>query len=230
MQKRLIPQTETMKTIYFFLVVLLLTSCGDNGKSIGKMNLFGSAEKHQNQSPKPEVEDERTKEERERDSIRIRNYVNLYKVVDSAVVIDPKQIGKIPFDTIKFNKAVAYSYDGSHERIRIVSLGDEEGYPSQTIDFQKALTQAQVNKILPLFAKRSTYDPMKSFGCFEPRFAIVLYNGREAVMQLSICLDCNNLGVNPDIKENRSGFSSKGRKEIIAFCRELGFPYGELEQ
>ncbi|TSJ39863.1 hypothetical protein [Fluviicola chungangensis] len=169
---------------------------------------------------KEESIDPRKKAERERDSIGRLNKFSMFNVVKNAPVIDPKKIGNAFFNKLDFNKLIAYSYDGSHEQVLIEN--------SWTIDKQIGLTQKQANTILSLLSRKNTFGTY-SAGCFEPRLALVLYKDHSSIVQISICMDCNNLNYDPKINAIDGGLSEKGRKGIIAFCKELKFPYGELK-
>lgn len=204
--------------IAFFLVCLLLVSC-TNKESV-KITAASPPKKEESQDPRTKVE---------RDSIRIMNAVKILNVVRESPVIDPKKIDRAPFKSMDFDKVVAYSYDGSHEQLKIAPGIGKTRASSMKIDLQKGLTQEQANSILSLFTYKTTYDPMAAMGCFEPRFALVLYKGEKSVMQISVCLDCNNTSSVPQLQAMGDGLSKKGRKAIIALCKELGFPYGELK-
>lgn len=208
-----------MKFLLIICLATLVWSCGDTTQKTTSVK-------------GPEVQenwDTRTKAELERDSIRIMNSITILNVVKKASTIDSKKLDGSPFNTMDFDKVVAYSYDGSHEQIKIAPGIGKTRSASETIDQQVGINQKQANIILSLFGDKSTYDPMASAGCFEPRFALVLYKDNSSVMQISVCLDCNNVHFTPEIKANEGGLSKKGRKTIIAFCKELKFPYGELK-
>lgn len=210
------------KIFLSLLTVFILISCNHQKKKVTFKNLFDSYQEKDN--PKTtEHKDTRTKVERELDSIRLVNAHVFLNIIGDAEFIDPKKINCAPFNTMDFNHLVAYSYDGSHEQSSI-EMGN------MTIEKQIGLNEKQANKILSLFTKKSTYDPMASRGCFEPRLALVLYKKGKKVMQISVCMDCNNIDVRPNIEANEDGLSKIGRKGIIKFCKEIGFPYGELER
>lgn len=208
-----------MKFLLIFCLACVVWSCENTKPKTASMKVLQVDENL----------DTRTKAERERDSIRIINSITILQVAANAPIINPKKINGAPFNSIDFDRIVAYSYDGSHEQIKIAPGIGKKRASSNTIDKQVALNQEQANMILSLFAKKNTYDPMASMGCFEPRFALVLYRGTSSVIQISVCLDCNNISCTPEVKAMNSGFSKKGRKNIIAFCKEIEFPYGEWE-
>lgn len=210
-----------MKLLILLITSCIIWSCDDTKSKIVSEKPFVEVK---------EYKDSRTSTERQRDSIRILNLLTILSVVRNSPEIDSKKISSAPFNKMDFNKVVAYSYDGSHEQISIAPKNGNTRSASNTIDKQIGLNQKQANTILSLFSKRSTYDPMASAGCFEPRFALVLYKEESSVMEISVCMDCNNIRCIPEIKENKDGISKKGRKSIIAFCREIKFPYGELNQ
>ncbi len=193
-----------------FLIVNFLYSCSENKTHARTFKEIVKEETYK---------DSRTKAERERDSIGLLNKSNMFNVMNNAPVIDPKKIDGAFFNKLDFNKVVAYSYDGSHEQVIIEN--------SWKIDNQIALNQEQANTILSLLSRKSTFGTY-SAGCFEPRLALVLYKKNSSILQISICMDCNNIDCFPQIDVIDGGLSSKGRKGIIAFCKEIHFPYGDL--
>lgn len=201
-----------MKFPLFLFIVSFLYSCSENKAPAGTFKEIVKEKTYK---------DPRTKAERERDSLGRLNKSNMFNVVNNAPVIDPKKIDDAFFNSLDFNKVIAYSYDGSHEQVMIES--------SWKIDNQIALNQEQANTILSLLSRKSTFGTY-SAGCFEPRLALVLYKKNSSILQVSICMDCNNIDCFPQIDLIDGGLSKKGRKQIIQFCKEIGFPYGELKQ
>lgn len=195
----------------FFLLVFLRSYTENKRVSIKSESVIKEGEHQVSQN----------KKEQELDSIRKGDYFGRQKVIKNAPIIDPQKINGAFLNTLDFNKVIAYSYDGSHEQTRILN--------STTVDQQIALNQDQANTILSLLARKNTFDTYASMGCFEPRFALVLYKDNSFITQISICMDCNNLHYNPMINGIEGGLSKKGRKGIISFCKELKFPYGELK-
>lgn len=210
-----------MKFLLFLFMACLILSCDNIAQKTTSVKT-------------PEVEenpDTRTKAERERDSIRIMNSITILNVVKTAPTIDSKKLDTSPFNTMDFDKVVVYSYDGSgEEQIKIAPGIGKTRATSKTIDQQIGINQEQANSILSLFGNKTTYGPFASASCFEPKFALVLYKGNSSVMQISVCMDCNNVHFTPEIKVSQDGLSKKGRKTIIAFCKELKFPYGALKE
>lgn len=218
------------KSTHFLLVlVLLISSCSEREEE--KQNLLHSKDNRDAlyNDNKNEFIDEKTQKERTIDSLHFFNSIEFTKVIKNAPLIDSKKIGNTSFNNLDFNRVVAYAYDGTHERIKITKLNISAKAEFHNIDQQKGLSQSQVNYILNFFSKSSTYD-LKSFGCFEPHFALVLYKDTMAVSQISVCMDCNNVYTEPNILKRNHGLSQKGRNGIISFCKELNFPYGELKQ
>ena len=161
-----------------------------------------------------------------------KNYIaiaDLHSYVKSAPIIKrPKNLGK-PFNTLNFNKVIAYDYEGS-----------EEPYPSiiEKDDFnpvvlkQQALTERQVSYLVKTLATTSSYGD-KSAQCFIPHLSFVFFNDDKIVYTIDICLDCNGIAADTDIPAKEAiqlaypfGFSKAGKKQICELCTELGFFYG----
>ena len=142
-----------------------------------------------------------------------------------------------PFDTLKYDKVIAYDYNGSPE-MQIVING--KVMPLKERMFKQAeLTKEQINKF------NKTIGDTKSYGggtasCFDPHFGIVYFKQNKIVGHISICLGCNFLESIPDIPAENShktdlcdecyanGFSKSGRKNISALVKELQFSHWQL--
>jgi hypothetical protein len=156
--------------------------------------------------------------------------------VGSAPLLPPQSGVGRPFDSIEFDRVVAYEFDGKEEKnSRIIN---EDGNFVKTIKKQKHLTADQVKMITSCLSDTVSYGE-GTRACFAPSEAIVFFNGTKPVMSVDICLDCNYLESSVPIPardarqmkvDNRVfpaiGFSVQGRQCIINLSRQLGFVYG----
>ena len=147
-----------------------------------------------------------------------------------------------PYDTLEYDRAVAYDYDGmsAREIVRDGRLIKVDEFRGGRIYKQKALTEEEVMRFNKIIGDTATYGgPTAS--CFDPHLGVVYYNKNKIVGYMSICLDCNYMRaslripaeyfkegiVRPDSNQfpySPHGFTRLGRKNINDFCKELGFP------
>lgn len=154
------------------------------------------------------------------------------------------QIQKIlnPFDTLQYDKVVAYDYNGMNNQ-PIVKDG-ELIKPSEgsgrfvKIYSQKELTKKQVATLHKIIGDTATYGGPTA-ACFDPHLGVVYYQKDKIVGHISICIDCNFLRASMSIPVSRAkkiyygddsdnflyaeGFSKPARKKLNAFCKELQF-------
>jgi len=154
----------------------------------------------------------------------------------SRTVIPIQKTGK-PFDTLKYNKVIAYDYEGNEEPYG--SVMDINGKYVPVILKQKYLTQAQTSELIKFITANSTYGGGTS-ACFNPHLGFIFYNSEKIACKIDICLDCNYLISTSEIPAMNNkkanigtgnefsmiGFSKIGQQKIINLCRELGFYYG----
>jgi len=140
-------------------------------------------------------------------------------------------IGK-PFNTLVYDKVIAYSFEGHEERYPFVLDG---GVFAPVVYKQQQLDESEVQSITALLTSPSTYGGSTA-ACFEPRLALIFYKGTQATMQVSICLGCNYLEATSPIPAVNSikakdadyyqiGFSKQGRQGLKALCDKYGFYY-----
>ncbi len=143
---------------------------------------------------------------------------------------------KSPFNTLRFNKVVAYDYDGrdGEKVLDIITFGKL----AKKIIKQKGLTQDQVDDLTNYLGSDSTYGRTKAF-CFNPHLGIVFYKGNKVVAHVSICLECNSLSsslkipateatkikIGDDFEYPAEGFSKLGRQKILSLCEQLNFSH-----
>jgi hypothetical protein len=156
--------------------------------------------------------------------------------VESSPTVIPNHKTGSPFDTLNYDKVIAYDFDGRHERYSVI---DRNGWFESTISKQHYLTQQQIDKLLRSLTNKSSYGG-NTAACFEPHFAVVFYINNKMVNQINVCLDCNYLESTIEIPAQSAkrsimidstaypliGFSKKGVKAITGLCKELGFLYG----
>jgi len=140
-----------------------------------------------------------------------------------------------PFNTLDFDRAVAYDYGDSYDGVLIV---DEEGRPDKSVIKQKELTAAETTNLLTVLGSPGTYGNSVS-DCFAPHLGLVLYKGRDVVFHASICIACNYLKSSmsiPAIVQPRKdpetgkelfgeGFSGEGQRKLEALCSSLKFSH-----
>ena len=125
------------------------------------------------------------------------------------------------FTAVKYDKVVAYDYNGGSG----VEIIDQEGKLAGNIKKQVELTKEQVTRLTNALCDSTTYGGDRA-ACFEPHFGIVFYQADKPVAHISICLDCNYLISSIKIPV-ASGFSYDGYKRIIEFEKELNFDTAE---
>jgi hypothetical protein len=144
--------------------------------------------------------------------------------IEKANTIERNINAKPPFNTLKYNKVIAYEYSNSFNSII------EEGNFSKGIASQKELTQNQINELTDYLGDSSTYGGATA-ACFMPHLGIVFYQNTTVVAHISICLDCNYLNSSIFIEscclklDSRGialkGFSKIGRRKLNTLCQQL---------
>lgn len=137
-----------------------------------------------------------------------------------------------PYDTLTFDKVIAYDYDGAGE-YQIVEQGK---LFIDNIKNKTELTREQIGKINKFLGDTSTYGGSTA-ACFDPHLGLVYYLKGKIVGYISICLECNFLESSlkiqaEDYKKTElcdscfaHGFSKTGRKRINDLCKELRFSH-----
>jgi hypothetical protein len=142
-----------------------------------------------------------------------------------------------PFDSIRFDKVIAYDYDGSDQGGP--GIVDSAGKFDSRIKAQRALDAGQINSITSCLGSKQTYGAGTA-PCFRPGMAIVFFQNIQPVMKVEICLDCNFLessvripakyGKKTKVEGSEielTGFSKDGRKCIIDLAKQLAFSYAK---
>ncbi len=145
-----------------------------------------------------------------------------------------------PFDTVSFNKVIAYDYLGDDDAYRnVVSESGDRFIP--VILRQKALDLRQIDFTIDFLTDNQSYGEYTA-ACFDPKLALVFYHDNIPQFEVDICLDCNFLRSTAEIPATvhhrqdlgggdsygLKGFSEYSRKKIIELGKELAFDYGEL--
>ncbi len=137
-----------------------------------------------------------------------------------------------PFDELKFDKVIAYEYQGERALLIERCLDKEK----EKIHKEITLTQKQINKLERILTSEKSYGNT-TMSCFDPHFAVVYYQKEKIVATVSICLDCNYLvssekipatelkmiKISDDYSYPANGFSKLTRKEIYYYIKSLGF-------
>ncbi|MCW3125730.1 MAG: hypothetical protein JWO03_1388 [Bacteroidetes bacterium] len=142
-----------------------------------------------------------------------------------------------PFNSLHYNKVIAYEFEGREERNS--HIFNSQGRFAPVITKQRALEQAKVDWLTNLLSKKSTYGGVTA-ACFVPHTALAFYRDTIPVMDISICLGCNYLESSikiPAESENTFlidtasypayGFSDDAKKELRKFCDNLGYVYAK---
>jgi hypothetical protein len=140
-----------------------------------------------------------------------------------------------PFSNLKYDKVIAYDYNGEWEN----QIINKNGKLDPTVTRESVLTQSQIIFINTVINDTNTYGGGMA-GCFDPHFGIVYYQNDSVVAHISICLECNYLessfkipavhAHDIEVQEDslilpRSGFSKEGRKKINKLVKDLGFSH-----
>ncbi len=158
---------------------------------------------------------------------------DLINYIETAPIIKLNKKNGVPFDTLSYNKVIAYDFDGMEELYPAVI---KNGHFIPVILKQQYLTQEQTDKILDILTKKSAYGG-EFAACFMPQFGIVFFNDNEVVNQINVAIGCNYLISDIEIpaqnqlkvdkgKESEYsmfGFSKSGKDAIIYLCKELNF-------
>ena len=162
-------------------------------------------------------------------------------ILISGVQKNKVQSLKNPFDNLRYDKVVAYDYNGYAGR-EIV----KDGKLIEYIYKQKELTGKQVKNFNWITGDTTSYGG-KTAACFEPHLGVVYYQKEKIVGYISICLACNYLKSSIEIPASRYrkfisdydstyletgyGFTREGSHQLSDFCESLGFdhciPLGE---
>lgn len=146
-----------------------------------------------------------------------------------------------PFDSIVFDRVVAYDYNDNRRPFRSIWDAEARRFVGTVLQ-QKALDADQTQQLINLLTSPASYGHGTA-ACFDPRLAFIFYKEEEKVMVVDICLDCNYLQSSikipaqwekmKDLGEGFSyplkGFSKTAQQAIVALCKSLDFYYGGID-
>ena len=148
--------------------------------------------------------------------------------------IIPNKGAKKPFNKLRYDKVIAYDYDGANgEHIFEIV---ESGKLVSRIKKQVQLSQIQVDDLTNLLGAPSTYGRGYAF-CYEPHFGIVFYLDNKITAHISIAIGCNRLRssipilatsknfirIGKGYKYPAEGFSEMGSQKLVSLCKDLKF-------
>ncbi|HKX87059.1 MAG TPA: hypothetical protein VJL37_10310 [Flavobacterium sp.] len=162
----------------------------------------------------------------------------LSEYIDSALTVTLCSTTSIPFKDLKYNKVIAYDYEGNEEPFG--SITTQDGHFTPVVLKQRSLNQKQVAQLIKILTDKKTYGEGTA-ACFNPHMAVVFYDGRKIVFKADICFGCNYLIPSEDIPAMNHkkitfddggfyyfvGFTNSGKKKIKELAKELGFFYGD---
>ncbi len=223
--QKIITEFRLVKRSSFLLLCIFIISCSDNPKeNKGVANEPVTLEKF---------------DSLHKDNSKFLKEQELTNYILKAQTISPNKILAHPFDTLNYDKIIAYDFEGSEEPYPSVLDRDLKFVP--VVLNQKALTQTQVDKILSALTKNSSYGEGTA-ACFNPHLGLLFFKDNKFKNAINICLDCNylisdlvipaetHLKVNKG-KENEyalTGFTKTGKKAIVDLCKDLNFKYGQV--
>jgi len=216
--------TDQFRNRYFLLLLLLSlisTRCSNNeGESKLVLNTTGNKLKN------PTSPGKRTTAYLSQDTLTSFLY--------RCKIINVNKRARPPFSKLKYNKVIAYNYDGvdGEHVFRIV----ENNKLVTRIKQQRQLNQKQVDDLTNWLGAISTYGGTYAF-CFEPHLGIVFYNNNKIIANISIAIGCNfldssvpipatkakNIEISKGHTYSAKGFSEVGSKKLIALAKELNF-------
>lgn len=163
--------------------------------------------------------------------------LELFNFLKNTKGIKEKFPYSVPFDTLKFDKVIAYDFDGREENMNVINY--KTGRFTSVILRQKELNVKQINYLIDFLTNNKTYGG-NTAACFEPHLGIVFYKEDKKVFEVDICLDCNYLISTVEIPATKQmkqhkdgtsyelkGFSEMGKQNIIHLSKQLNLDYGK---
>ncbi len=156
-------------------------------------------------------------------------FPKLYDFVKKVKTNKLKSHFPAPFDTLDFNKVIAYDFDGGIFE-SIVDINTNKF--SNVVLRQKELKIDDIEFLIDFLSDTKTYGEV-TFACFEPSLGIVFYKDNQICYVIDVCLDCNSLNATTEIpaslnSKGGNGFSVYGKSKIIEFSKKLGLDYGKI--
>lgn len=173
------------------------------------------------------------------EEVHYLNELDLKSYSKSATIIEPNKDCGHPFDTLSYNKVIAYDFDGRGEFLTSVF---QDGRFLRVIKKQQSLSQNQVNFITQLLSDTLSYGEVTA-ACFDPHLGFLFFLDDSIVFQANVCLDCNRVhssipilakqhvrvDIGKEYERALEGFSESAVVGIISISKELGFRYGAKE-
>lgn len=176
------------------------------------------------------------------DTSKFLKQIEVINYIKNADIITPSRGQNVdaPFDTLEYNKVIAYDFEGNYE----LTMDKSTYYSraSKMVYKQKSLSQNQINNIVKELTNKKNYGDATA-ACFEPHMALVFFKDTTIVNSIDICMDCNYListhkipnqfhnKVNAGKEDEYSfyGFTNKGKRMIKKLSKELGFNYANFK-
>jgi len=95
-----------------------------------------------------------------------------------AQLIQPNTVSNSPFDSLKYNKVIAYDFDGNYEPHPSVIKNSKWRRFAPVILRQKSLNQKQVDFLTNFLTNNKTYGGSPA-ACFEPHLGFVFYRDND---------------------------------------------------
>lgn len=179
------------------------------------------------------------KKEEIKDTTKYLSQSELMHFVENAKILKVKSLLPSPFDTLIFNKVIAYDFNGSEEPYPSV-INKRNNFYVPVILYQKELMFEDVQVLTELVTNNKTYGNVTA-ACFVPHLGFVFYKDNKVVYNIDICLDCNYLIATTEFpaetyhkmkfddgtEYGQRGFSDYGKGKIIELCRRYGLDYGK---
>ncbi len=132
-----------------------------------------------------------------------------------------------------YNKVFAVDYNGRSEFNHLyVKNGESQRLRFEIVENFSKINSNEVVVLENIFFNKNSYSGF-SYACFEPKMALVFYNGYGFQFEIDICLDCNLLRTSIPIdqipsKDNYSldGFTRNAYNQIVSFSKALNLNYG----
>lgn len=172
---------------------------------------------------------------------------NLLKYRDETKTIDFPYQDFGFHDSLKFNKVIAYDFDGTSLRVdendrdeSSVFLNDS-GY-SRRVKKQHLLNYQEIEQLLSIFTSEKYFGGFSAL-CFDPKLGFIFYQNDEVVNVIDICLDCNDFHLRRDFSPHKTYYpgmdiekfesvESFNKKAVIGIknlCEQLDFDYANFD-
>lgn len=168
--------------------------------------------------------------------------VFLFSFMRTEIALRGKNLNKKevlnPFDTLSYDKVIAYDYKGDGNKNVVVAK------KMKLIRAEKELSEKEIASFHRIVGDTNTYGGQTA-ACFDPHFGLIYYKGKTVVGHISICLQCNFLvaSVNIPASEKKKiyvgddpedfyyahGFSKTGRIKLSEVVKSLNFSHSELD-